>query len=233
MIGADILILVCFLIGKSTLTSYIMREGFLMDRYSLQTSDFSVKVTNMPPLDEYQTLEHLRAMLGIHCKNVVYYERQVIHRLRNSQNMPEDIVSIHFTQKDFTAYKILIEIEKLARKGQKLRVLQLRATSAYGYNKYEKIIDKLKKKIDMKARQYRVLDLSKTEGAVKNAFITFRSMEGAARFKQAYNMNKLQRLWVTVCCCCADKESFYRKLFHGRFLQVESAMEPSLIMWEH
>ena len=53
VIGADILILVCFLIGKSNLTSYIMREGFLMDRNSLQTSDFSVKVTNMPPLEEY------------------------------------------------------------------------------------------------------------------------------------------------------------------------------------
>ena len=172
-------------------------------------------------------------MLGIHSKNVVYYEKQVIHRLRNSEHMPEDIVSIHFTQRDFTAYKILIEIEKLAREGQKLRVMQLRATSSYGHNKYERLINKVKKRIDEKARKYRVLDLAKTDGTVKNAFITFRSMEGAARFKQAYNMNALERLWVTVCCCCTDKESFYRKLFHGRFLKVESAMEPSLIMWEH
>jgi len=38
---------------------------------------------------------------------------------------------------------------------------------------------------------------------------------------------------VRICCCCVDKKSYKEKLFHGRWLKVDQAIEPSLILWEN
>mmetsp|Transcript_24508 Transcript_24508/g.30560 ORF Transcript_24508/g.30560 Transcript_24508/m.30560 type:complete len:149 (+) Transcript_24508:2087-2533(+) len=71
--------------------------------------------------------------------------------------------------------------------------------------------------------------------AIKNAFVVFRSMEGAARLHQAYTKGKLS-LYCTACCCfccCCDKKTYVRKLFHKKWLKVDEAVEPSLINWEN
>lgn len=36
-----------------------------------------------------------------------------------------------------------------------------------------------------------------------------------------------------MCECCTDKKGYKSKLFKGRFLNVEQAVEPSLILWEN
>ena len=92
-------------------------------------------------------------------------------------------------------------------------------------------IDVIKNKIRMEANKYK--DNADAEGEVKNAFVTFRSMEGAARLKSAYNYSRMSVCCTRCCCCCVDKETYNRKLFHGQWLKVEQSVEPSLIIWEN
>jgi len=69
---------------------------------------------------------------------------------------------------------------------------------------------------------------------IKNAFIVFRSMEGAETLIKAYNESRCRLCFLrTACDCCADKRDYKKKLFQGKFLKVERAVEPSLIIWEN
>ena len=59
-------------------------------------------------------------------------------------------------------------------------------------------------------------------------------MEGAARLIKAYNVGRCTRWWTSCCSdCCVDKDSYRKKLFHDKWLKVEPAVEPSLIIWEN
>lgn len=58
-------------------------------------------------------------------------------------------------------------------------------------------------------------------------------MEGAARLVRAYNWSWTRIFCHKICCCCVDKKGYKRRLFHGKFLRVEEAIEPSLINWEN
>ena len=75
-------------------------------------------------------------------------------------------------------------------------------------------------------------DLNDTND-VKNAFVVFRSMEGKERLIQAYTQSRVSLCCTACCCCCVDKKTYKRKLFHGKWLKVEQAVEPSLIIWEN
>ena len=80
------------------------------------------------------------------------------------------------------------------------------------------------------ARKYREqIEQLDTANEVKCAFVTFRSEEGRARILQAYQMNRGKRCLV-MCCF---KEKVRSKLFFERWLQVEPAINPSLIMWQN
>ena len=50
---------------------------------------------------------------------------------------------------------------------------------------------------------------------------------------KAYENSKLKRFLYYFCSFMIDKEEYQRKLFHGKYLKVEKAIEPSLIMWEN
>ena len=71
--------------------------------------------------------------------------------------------------------------------------------------------------------------------AIKNAFVVFRSMEGAARLIQAFNRSSISVACTACCCycCCCDKKTYERKVFHKKWLKVEEAVEPALINWEN
>lgn len=59
-------------------------------------------------------------------------------------------------------------------------------------------------------------------------------MEGAARLLNAYNKSKCS-LCCTACCCFnkTSKQAYKKKLFHGDWLKVDEAVDPSLINWEN
>jgi len=65
---------------------------------------------------------------------------------------------------------------------------------------------------------------------VKNAYVTFRSMEGYFRAKNVFTQSLPARCWLKCTC----RGSRYReKLFENKYLKVSSAMDPSLILWEN
>ena len=100
--------------------------------------------------------------------------------------------------------------------------------------KYEQKIKQLRAQIKEEAKTYRELSKEVLEGDVKCAYVTFRSMEGAARFINAYQMRPLSRLILKLrCCFCFDTNQYNEKLFHGRWLFVSEAIDPALIMWEN
>ena len=91
-----------------------------------------------------------------------------------------------------------------------------------------------KEKIIELAKKYvKEIAIADNDG-IKNAFVVFRSMEGAARLIQAYNKSAISRC-CTICCCCNAQSliAYKRKLFHDNWLKVDEAVEPALINWEN
>ena len=128
-----------------------------------------------------------------------------------------------------------MRIDQLTKDGQRMRTQQrngsekkkLACESKILVTK-DKIVEEAKKYISM------VEEDKNNADAIKNAFVVFRSQEGAARMIQAYNHSSL-----SVCCtsrsCCetASKRRYRKKLFHGNWLKVDEAVEPALINWEN
>ena len=85
-----------------------------------------------------------------------------------------------------------------------------------------------------KAESYKK-QFKKEQLNIKNAFVIFRTMEGAARMRTAYSASKLTRGCNKLChisgCDCVPKHE--QKRFHKHWLKVERALEPDLINWEH
>lgn len=82
-------------------------------------------------------------------------------------------------------------------------------------------------------KKYQELIDNEDQDGIKNAFVVFRSMEGAARLIQAYNKSRINLCCVRFCCCCVNKKEYKRKLFIKKWLKVSQAVEPSLINWEN
>ena len=79
-----------------------------------------------------------------------------------------------------------------------------------------------------------IFDVPSKESLIKNAFVTFRSMEGAQKLIKAYDKSRCTLCLLKLLCeCCSAKKLYNEKLFEGRFLKVEQAVEPSLILWEN
>lgn len=140
----------------------------------------------MPDHSKYQTLRQLTAQLSTHIQKVVKDEKQVLDELLEEEDDPSEIVNIHFGQKNFMNYNKLKDIANAAKKGQRLRILQSRVTDQKKWDKFEKKIEQLKVTVMILVRDYKNVDPSITEGEIKNAYIVFKSMEGAERCRQAY-----------------------------------------------
>jgi len=97
--------------------------------------------------------------------------------------------------------------------------------------KYEKKVEMIIEKILKKVKKYIHLQKAGNEAECKSAYVVFQSMEGRTRFLRAYNYNDYEQS----CCCrgCFGDKNYKKKLFEGRFLQVDPAPEPSIILWEN
>ena len=119
-------------------------------------------------------------------------------------------------------------------KGQRLRTKQHNLSNEKKRQALSLKIDKVRDEIKKQTKDY-LESQDRPHGSkslVKNAFIVFRSMEGASRLIQAYEAS---RCWLCcmrcLCDCCVNKSEYRRKLFQGRYLKAEQAVEPSLILW--
>ena len=63
--------------------------------------------------------------------------------------------------------------------------------------------------------------------------MTFRSAEGAARFRDAYGMNWLSRTLAPYFGCCTDENKVRETNFFGNWLEVSKAPDPTLIDWRN
>ena len=82
-------------------------------------------------------------------------------------------------------------------------------------------------------RDYKNIEQFEIEGSIKNAFVVFKSMEGCERVLRAYKNKRLNTVFYGLCYCFINKEKYQKKLFHGKYLKIDKAIEPSLIMWEN
>ena len=108
-----------------------------------------------------------------------------------------------------------MKIENYARIGQRKTTLLRRTQDENEKRKLEDELDQIKTKVMLLTRDYKNIDPSVTEGEIKNAYVTMKSMEGAARLLQAYELQEWQRFWLR---CCCRRQGYEERLFHGRWL---------------
>lgn len=135
---------------------------------------------------------------------------------------PEDIVNIHFASKDFSSYEILLKLEKETMKGQRIanKITHLDINvpkEAKQRTKLLKQLDEVREEIKELRDDYLEIDHERLDGSIKNAFVTFRSMEGSARMYEIYNKSALGRCFVN----CCNKRKYKSKLFFEKWLKVD------------
>ena len=67
----DLAIVIGFIITTGVLDHYIYKEAEELDNNFVQITDFSLRVKNLPEIQDYKSLEQLRAMLQTHLEMVV------------------------------------------------------------------------------------------------------------------------------------------------------------------
>ena len=73
----DLVIMLVFAINLIILQRYIPMERHLIDQGTVMMTDFTVRVKNLPPLSEYETLDQLKAQLTMHINKVVAKQSSV------------------------------------------------------------------------------------------------------------------------------------------------------------
>ena len=73
------------------------------------------------------------------------------------------------------------------------------------------------------------IDDNKSE--VVNAYIMFRSMEGKERALNAFKDGFITRCLCSIFCCKCN--SYQRKKFHNKWLNVKTAPAPDIILWQN
>ena len=121
-------------------------------------------------------------------------------KLAKSEVDPSEIASINFGKSNFAQYALLLDMDKLAREGQIIRTRQDNSKNDKQKEKMEKEVVKIKDKILKLADKYKKLDADIHQDDIKNAYITFRSMEGAVRVEYAYRLNIFSRAWLFLTC---------------------------------
>jgi len=86
--------------------------------------------------------------------------------------------------------------------------------------KFQKEIKVIKEVIIEETEKYRQLIENEDQDGIKNAFVVFRSMEGAARMIKAYSVSRSALCCMRYCCCCVNTKAYKRKLFHKKWLKV-------------
>jgi hypothetical protein len=136
-------------------------------------------------------------------------------------------------------YKYLynvVRIKKLSQQVEKIDILLGEATEKKQIVKEAKLQDEKNKRLSeidiLKEKYFLSLEkIGKNNQAVA-AFVTFRSMEGVQRAIRGFKSTRLQRGWFTLFYCCTNSRQ-KSKLFKNRWLKVEQAVEPELLIWEN
>jgi hypothetical protein len=98
------------------------------------------------------------------------------------------------------------------------------------------LIDKKKKTLDKieraRAKYYQEIRQDGLFNQPVGAFVTFRSMEGARRAMDAFDYSFIHRVLLFIFPCCS-RQKVKKIKFANKFLKVERAPEPDLLIWEN
>jgi len=182
VIGCDALICLWFLTHTALLSYWIKRESRDGEKEFVQMTDFAVRVGRLPVVESYDQLDELAASLSLHIAEVVNHEQSVFLAAEKQTSAPADIVSINFAERPFRNYMILLKIDQLVQEGQRYRTKLRNEKRAVKRSNIERNIERVREAIRVQTKNY----LNSKEGRggnglVKNAFVVFRTMEGAAR----------------------------------------------------
>jgi len=74
-----------------------------------------------------------------------------------------------------------------------------------------------------------------SDSKVVYSFVVFRSMEGVRLLKSAYKYTWMQRMFTKCICksCHKNKEHIESLKFHEHYLNVDTAILPDNILWNH
>lgn len=117
------LICLLFVLNTICMYRYTKFEEKFVDKRAVQITDFSVRIKNLPPIEEYGSIPKLRIILDNHIRQVLKTEPQVIDDLerdKEGNRLEEynlDIVNISFGLKNFRNYEILQQIEAIGKQG--------------------------------------------------------------------------------------------------------------------
>ena len=91
----DILICLAFICNSAHIRRYIYLEEHDIDNKNVQVTDFAVRIKNFPDVEEYTSINQLKAMLALHINKVIKKEKTIIGNLPDTDKSTE-IVDIHF-----------------------------------------------------------------------------------------------------------------------------------------
>ena len=166
-------------------------------------------------------------MLRQHIAHIVPHVDQQIPPLATSPVRPDEIVSIYFAQKNCSDIEQLNSIKQDMGEGEIIREkIAQPKTKPKEKKSLIKDLAKKRKSILEKAEKYKNSTFNEE---VVQAYIIFRSMEGAARFLEFYKVRGCCKNCLPWCC---DSLRSQRRLA-GYKIRVEKAVDPTLIIWEN
>jgi len=177
----------------------------------------------------------MKTELWDHFITILKQQPQMIEKLTFSdEERACEIIDIQFAMSDYQYLSHVVKIKKLSQEVEKLEIKI--DESGYSEKKYDKLEikkNKLLAKIDdLKAKYFENMEQIGRDNQAVSAFITFRSMEGVERAIHGFKSNWLQRKWFTLFYCCTSQKR-KTKLFKDKWLHVEQAVEPELLIWEN
>ena len=128
----------------------------------------------------------------------------------------------------------MVRIKKDSQSVEKLDI-KINETG-YGTIKLQKLNAQKEKLLadieELKIKYFETMEEMGTNNQVVTVFVLFRSMEGVERALYAFKSNKCTRMWFSLFTCCMSKKQ-KSKLFKGKWIKVQPAVEPELLLWEN
>mmetsp|Transcript_14014 Transcript_14014/g.23808 ORF Transcript_14014/g.23808 Transcript_14014/m.23808 type:complete len:888 (-) Transcript_14014:196-2859(-) len=231
VVAIDVIVTFLFLFAMFRLRYYqdLVVKDWRQGQYRIE--DFSVLIKDIPinESDYNNNPELLKAMIVTHLEEIMRNESQVIDEMEDYQEFQDQVVNVHFglTSQNIMKYLVGIfeEVEKIAKLKRKMLNDPLQS------HNYEKDIWSCYRQITQyKDTYYR--DKENFKPKIRNAYVTFRSMEGKQRAVQAYTANIFSRIFTELCCCMPAVFK-KKKLLKKGYYNVDEPGDPDNIIWEH
>lgn len=221
----DLTVMSLMLLGIWSITYLIKREKARHKRLLFETSDFGVKVENLPEVTNSYTMQMLKADLLKHIKLNLQEHHDSDEDLKDvDPKFANQILDINFVMSNS---EILSSAKMLNEKKHEILLINQTLPKTKGQRKIQKLEDKKKKlqeELDEATEKYiKSVKANDNQAKVVGAFILFRTVAGAERMKDCFKQD------TSLLGGHTDE----KKVFKEKVLEVEGAVEPEIILWEN